>query len=61
VGIAEGLEVAPCIVGELVVGYFDGELVGLEVGLLVVGRIDGWPLGIVLGCLEGWPDGCEEG
>lgn len=53
------------VVGREVVGYLDGDDVGIPVGRLVVGRTDGRLLGCTEGCLVGsrvgWLDGCLVG
>jgi len=53
------------VVGSEVVGYLEGALEGIDVGLLEVGRTDGCPVGciegVTVGWSEGWRVGCEEG
>jgi len=45
VGCILGGFVSPFFVGSVVVGYFDGEEVGTNVGTLVVGLTVGWLVG----------------
>ena len=76
-GKRTGLRVSPGEVGADECGDFEGPPVGIELGLLVVGRKVGWPegwlvgradgcrvgwpLGWPLGCIVGEPEGCEDG